>query len=381
MDTPFPFSQYVTGNKFIGRKQDVTLLGNLLTQGEHVSIFEPPKTGKTSLIQQTLFSLRVTGKTFAVGQFSAMNIRTQEDFLLRLGSTVLKMVASSPAEFEALVKQYLQGTHFVFDTDEFTQTGQAVSLGWPLDKDDALAMLRLPFCLADSRQQKMILIIEEFHCIGNLEDPDGILRPLAAVIKENKGRNFSFIFSGSAVNAMSAIFTGSVLFSRRVERVKLSLAPEEEVTEHLHRGFLSSGKVVEKRLLQGVYNLFRGHLWYINHLIAIADSLSRGYIMEPLLVEALESLVNIHEPSFRGIMNSLTTHQVSLLKATLDGVTRFSASDVIRRYGLNSSANVKRVKEALMKKEVIMLDQNDNPVLEDPLFEYWVRKYYFEMKD
>ncbi|MBR4735178.1 MAG: hypothetical protein IK052_03720 [Bacteroidales bacterium] len=381
MDTPFPFSQYVTGNKFIGRKQDVTLLGNLLSQGEHVSIYEPPKTGKSSLIQQTLFSLKVTGRSFTVGQFSAMNIRTQEEFLLRLGSTVLKMVGSSPAEFEALVKQYLDGTHFVFDTEDFTQTGQAVSLGWPLDKEDTLAMLRLPFAIADDRQQRMILIIEEFHCIGNLEDPDSILRPLSAVIKEKKGRNFSFLFSGSAVNAMSAIFSGSVLFSRRVERVKLSPAPEEEVTEHLHRGFLSSGKVVEKRLLQGVYNLFRGHLWYINHLIAIADSLSRGYIMEPLLVEALESLVSIHEPSFRGIMNSLTTHQVSLLKATLDGVTRFSASDVIRRYGLNSSANVKRVKEALMKKEVIMLDAGDNPVLEDPLFEYWVRKYFFEMKE
>ena len=381
MDTPFPFSQYVTGNKFIGRKQDVTLLGNLLSQGEHVSIYEPPKTGKSSLIQQTLFSLRITGRTFTVGQFSAMNIRTQEDFLLRLGSTVLKMVGSSPAEFEALVKQYLDGTHFVFDTEDFTQTGQAVSLGWPLDKEDTLAMLRLPFAIADDRQQRMILIIEEFHCIGNLEDPNSILRPLSAVIKEKRGRNFSFLFSGSAVNAMSAIFSGSVLFSRRVERVKLSPAPEEEVTEHLHRGFLSSGKVVEKRLLQGVYNLFRGHLWYINHLIAIADSLSRGYIMEPLLVEALESLVSIHEPSFRGIMNSLTTHQVSLLKATLDGVTRFSASDVIRRYGLNSSANVKRVKEALMKKEVIMLDAGDNPVLEDPLFEYWVRKYFFEMKE
>ena len=381
MDTPFPFSQYVTGNKFIGRKQDVTLLGNLLSQGEHISIYEPPKTGKTSLIQQTLFSLRISGKSFAVGQFSAINIRTPEEFLLRLGSTILKMVASSPAEFEALVNQFLEGTHFVFDRTVFTQSGQAVSLGWPLDRDDVMAMLRLPFSISEDRQQRMILIIEEFQCVGNLEDPDTILRPLSAVLKEKKGRTFSFIFSGSAVNAMSGLFSGNVLFSRRVERVKLSVAPEEEVTEHLHRGFLSSGKVVEKRLLQGVYNLFRGHLWYINHLIAIADSMSRGYIMEPLLVEALENLVSIHEPAFRGIMNGLTTHQVSLLKATLDGVTRFSASDVIRRYGLNSSANVKRVKEALMKKEVIMLDGSDNPVLEDPLFEYWVRKYYFEMED
>ena len=51
MDTAFPYSQYVTGKNFIGRKADCVLLGNLLSQGEHVSIYEPPKTGKTSLIQ------------------------------------------------------------------------------------------------------------------------------------------------------------------------------------------------------------------------------------------------------------------------------------------------------------------------------------------
>ena len=33
MDTPFPYSQYVTGKNFVGRKTDVTLLGNLLSQG------------------------------------------------------------------------------------------------------------------------------------------------------------------------------------------------------------------------------------------------------------------------------------------------------------------------------------------------------------
>ena len=54
MDTNFPYSQYVTGRNFVGRRTDVTLLENLLNQGEHVLLSEPPKTGKTSLIQQTL---------------------------------------------------------------------------------------------------------------------------------------------------------------------------------------------------------------------------------------------------------------------------------------------------------------------------------------
>ena len=71
---------------------------------------------------------------------------------------------------------------------------------------------------------------------------------------------------------------------------------------------------------------------------------------------------------------------MNLLKATLEGVVRFSSADVIRKYGLNSSANVKRVKDALIKKEVLIFDENDNPILADPLFEYWLKKYYFEMQ-
>ena len=68
------------------------------------------------------------------------------------------------------------------------------------------------------------------------------------------------------------------------------------------------------------------------------------------------------------------------MRAILDGHTRFSASEIIQRYGLNSSANVKRLKDALMKKEIVTFDEKDEPTLLDPLFEYWVRKYFFEMQ-
>ncbi|MBO4634777.1 MAG: hypothetical protein J5669_05340 [Bacteroidales bacterium] len=382
MDSPFPYSQYVTGKNFVGRKSDVTLLGNLLAQGEHISLYEPPKTGKTSLVQQTLFTMRMAGKVFTVGQMSALNIRTPEDFLLRLGATLFKMVASTPEEMQALADKYLAGTHFVFDRSDFFQRGQAISLGWELDKADVMAMLRLPFSLARDREERIILIIDEFHCVGLLDDPDVILRPLDAMLKEQMGfRQFSFIFCGSAVNAMKAIFEGSLLFSRRVEHVYLSPVDELEMTEHVHRGFLTSGKVVGKDLLQGACRLFRGHVWYINHFASLCDSMSRGYIMEPVLMDALGCLLSAHEPRFREVMTGLTTHQVNLLKAIVDGYTRFSTAEVIRKYGLNSSANVKRVKDALMKKEVVVFDENDKPVLEDPLFEYWVKKYYFEVKE
>ena len=66
------------------------------------------------------------------------------------------------------------------------------------------------------------------------------------------------------------------------------------------------------------------------------------------------------------------------MKAVLDGVVRLSASEVIEKYHLNSSANVRRVKDALRKKEVMTFNEKDEPVIMDPLFEYWLTKYYFE---
>ena len=46
MDGPFIYSKYVTGKHNIGRKSDALILGNLLSKGENVVIYEPPKTGK-----------------------------------------------------------------------------------------------------------------------------------------------------------------------------------------------------------------------------------------------------------------------------------------------------------------------------------------------
>lgn len=382
METPFPFVQYVTGKQFIGRKNNVTLLGNLLSQGEHVAIYEPPKTGKTSLVQQTLFTLRLGGKAFSVGQLSVLNIRTPEAFLLRLGSTLIRMVASTQEEYATLVARHLQGTHFVFDPVAFSTNGELLSLNWDMDQEDVLAILRLPFRLSAERGERMIMILDDFQCVSLLEDPDVILRPMDTVLREQRERRlFSFVFCGSGVNAMKGIFEGGLLFRRVVERVQLSPIDDRELSDHVQRGFLTSGKVVAPELVLGACRLFRGHVWYINHFAAICDSMSRGYIMEPVLVDALASLIAIHEPRFRETVMGLTTHQVNLLRASVDGVQRFSSADVIRKYGLNSSANVKRVKDALMKKEVLLFDENDLPSFLDPLFEYWVRKYYFEIKD
>lgn len=102
--------------------------------------------------------------------------------------------------------------------------------------------------------------------------------------------------------------------------------------------------------------------------------------MEPTLNAALQAIIAVHEPRFISIMNNLTSYQVNMLKAILDGVTQLTSSEVIANYGFNSSANVFRLKEALSKKEIVSFDMAPNPVVIDPLFEYWAKTVFFSMK-
>ena len=90
MDTPFIYDRYVTGRAFVGRKKECDILSNLLDAGEHVVMYEPPKSGKMSLIQQTLINMRSVGKQFVTVSVDLFNIRSLEEFLVKFGSAVIR---------------------------------------------------------------------------------------------------------------------------------------------------------------------------------------------------------------------------------------------------------------------------------------------------
>ena len=379
MDKPFVYDNYVTGKCFVGRKYDCTILGNLLAAGENVVMYEPPKSGKMSVIQQTLYNMRAQGKRFMVIHVNMFNVRSLEDFLVKYGSAVIRPMFSTAAEYAQVIEKHLAGTHFVFDKDRFAIADEVVSMNWEADMNDVEMMFRLPFRIAAERDIPYHIILEEFQNIMNDKDYDDALKVMERVFSE-QDKSVSFIFTGSRVNAMKFIFAEKKYFYRQVEHLPLQKVDDAEITEHIVRGFMIGGKVVERELIMGACDLFRGQMWYLNHFTSICDNLTKGYINEGTLMQALKTLLSIHEPRFLSIIDDLTDHQLSLLRAVLDGVTKFSASDVIEKYGLNSSANVRRVKDALKKKEVITFNEKDEPVVLDPLFEYWVGKHYFGIR-
>lgn len=379
MDTPFIYDRFVTGKNFVGRKAECTILSNLLESGENVFIYGRPKSGKMSIVQQTLFNRRMAGRQFMVAHVSLFNVRNLEQFLLKFGTAVIKAVSSTAPEYESLIVKYLEGTHFVFDRSRFASCDEVVSMNWTPDMNDVNMMLRLPYRIAEERGKAYYVILEEFQNIMFADEYEDVFKQMEDILRE-RNRSVSFIMAGSQVNAMKYIFEEKKYFYRLVEKIGMSVVDDREIIEYIVKGFMISGKVIERDLVLGACKLFRADMWYLNHFISICDTMSRGYINEGILMEALKTIISIHEPRFYAVVNDLTDHQLSLLQAILDGVTRFSASEVIEKYRLNSSANVRRVKDALKKKEVITFNEKDEPVILDPLFEYWVSNHYFEKR-
>ena len=384
MDTPFIYDKHVTGRNFIGRKSECMILANLLKAGEHVSIYEPPKTGKMSLIHQTLFDLRNDGVQFAVSFVDMLNVRTLSDFLIKFGTAVMKSAASTPDAYAAIARKHLADTHFVFDHVRFMTCDELISLNWDPDMNDVEKMLRLPQAIAQEKQMPYYIIFKEFQNLMNAEEYDDVFKLMERMMRDRDRSEpcpVVYVMSGAMVNAMKLIFEEKRYFYRQVNHVALMPVDEKLIIEHVVKGFLNGmGKSFDRNLAMGACELFKCNLWYVNHLASICDALSKGFVTEMMMTDALSSMISVHEPRFVSIVNDLTDHQLSLLRAVLDGVVKFSASEVIEKYRLNSSANVRRVKDALKKKEVITFNEKDEPVILDPLFEYWVSNVYFEIR-
>lgn len=383
MERNFVYDSFVTGSSFIGRNAEINSLIDTVSGGGNIAIYEPAGTGKTSLVQQAFLKMKGRGLNFIDVTVDLFNVRSLQDFATRLGSELLRACCKREEEYPSFVNSYLSGTHFVFDLRQYEAHGNILSLNWNVDAADLDAIWSLPYRIAADSGVKVVVVIEEFQNIMLTEDGDlacCTLEKIFGRLSPEDRQLCSYIFCGSQVNAMWEIFGSRRYFFRQVERLKISEIDTRDIIEFITSRFMTSGKVVTNEQLLDVCTLLRNNIQLINHFFSLCDALTRGYINDNVMSAALNTLLAIHSPHYRHLMNDLTDHQVNMLKAILDGHTKFTSAEVIRDYRFNSSANVRRLREALCKKEIIFFDDNGRPYVIDPLFEYWARNKFYEIK-
>lgn len=375
MNFPFRYDIPARDKYFLGRTDDIDKIVNILSTCGSVIVYGEPGTGCKSLSLAALCKFRINNPDVIVAEVDFMRARTTEDILLAYADGVLKAFGSTAQDFKELSEDYLGGTHLVFDVECYSDNGQVLSFNWLPDRDDVDRVISLPSAIAAWRGVKVLLFFHHFQNILFPEDSDMLLSALEKVAENSQC--CSMLFTGSQFNRLREIFDVRRFFWLTAVRLIPSTIEMSLIVDFVFKGFQTQGKVLEKNIIIGAVEVLRSNPMYINQLFSIVDAGARGYVNSQAVQDGLDILVQSNRKRFISCVNSLTDFQLSLLKAILDGEIRFSAASVIEKYHLNSSANVKRLKDALTKKEIVWFDEEDIPHVQDILFELWLRKEYF----
>lgn len=352
-DSCFTYNAIATGPNFLSRKRELSQFISSIKEGRNIVIYEPPKTGKQSFIERGFSILKDYSFNFLVCRVDMTNIVHEADF------------------FNALSQKF-KNCFFKEELYSLPAADTEMNIG----KEDWEALFALFEDIAKKQNIRVIIYFMEFQNILKFYDSEKIISLLEK--KCASGNEVSYIFTGSSVNAMKYIFEYQKYFNKSVDRIAFIPLEEKAVSEMIRKVFLQIGKVVEQKQAENIYQLMKGHPWYIWQISSIAFNLTRGYLNDNIIAEAVKSVLALHEIRFREVIAGLSTYQISFLHAILDGNAKDSSMKTIVKYRLNSFANVHRLKEALAKKEVISFDENGTPYIIDPLFVLWLKRYYFK---
>ena len=89
---------------------------------------------------------------------------------------------------------------------------------------------------------------------------------------------------------------------------------------------------------------------------------------------AFQDLLDQNTPLFEKQTESLTTYQMNFLRAIISGVqSEFTSQEILQKYQLGTSANVSRIKNSLINKELIEIEKKQ-VTIPDPVMKVWLEK-------
>lgn len=377
MDTPFLYGRIADNENFTNRKNETEFLMRNFRGLINTIIISPRRWGKTSLVHKVAKSLSKEDKNIIICQVDIFNCRTEEEFYTVFASSLLKATSTVWEEFVSSVKKYLGRLAPIISISDATQTYE---LSFGIDfKDSRLSydeILDLPQVIANDTKKRMVVCIDEFQNINEYEEPLAFQRKLRS--HWQKHTSVSYCLYGSKRHMLLNIFNdygmpfykfGDILFLSKINR--------EEWVAFISQRFLSTGKQISEELSGIIADKMKNHPYYTQQLSQQVWFRTPGSgCTKDIVEEAFSSLIDQLSLLFANVIDSLTPKQINFLLAVADGNTNFSSKEVLNKYKLGTSANIKNLKKATLEKDLIDVLPNNVIEIQDPAFEYWLRYVY-----
>lgn len=374
MEKPFVFGVATSGENFTDREKETERLLLNFTHGVNTVLISPRRWGKTSLVKKVA-QLAQDPKRKIV-YMDIFSCRTESEFYRLFATSVLKQTSSKWDEWVENTKLFLSHINPKISIGTDPVNDFSISFEYNMQNSSENDILQLPEKIAIEKGLQIVICIDEFQQISNFEDSQTFQKKLRSVWQLQQ--RVSYCLFGSKKHLMNELFEKRNLpFYKFGDALYLTKIDIGYWIEYICKRFEDTGKHISPELAKEICHTVENHSSYVQQLSWLLWIRTTGTATPEQLALAIEDLLDQNNILFQSETENLSAYQMNFLKAIIDGVhSKFSSKEIISKYNLGTSANIIRLRNALLEKELIETDGKEI-VLADPVFGVWFKKMVY----
>jgi hypothetical protein len=364
---PFYYGQIVKDENFCRRPELVEKLGGNIKRGQNVNIQGERRTGKSSLIFETISNLR----KFRLIYVDLLEAKSSNDFLKRIVMAVASMEKS--ARFFEQIFQKLTYMRPIASVDPLTGLPTlSIDAAIELKPDSIPSVLDL-ISSYHSKRKPLVVVFDEFQDILNLKDAREALALLRSKVQFQS--DIAYVFAGSIRNKMDSIFNNpdSAFFKSAIP-IHVGFLDKDTFQEFIIKKFKTGKRQIAAQSLNTIFEICFSIPGDVQQLCsALWDTTSFGdRISEKQIPLALGHIFSHELKGYETILKIITVQQLKLLTglARLGGKAPMS-SEFLKNAGIYQASSVKRALNRLIELRIIFHYEKEYRFV-NPFFRAWI---------
>jgi len=370
MNNPFVFGTASSGKQFTNRIQDTERLLANFNHGINSIIISPRRWGKTSLVKKV--SAIAGNNNLKVVNIDIFSCRNADDFYSLFANEVIRQTANKWEEWVDNAKKFLSALVPKISFGVDPQADFSVSLDFSNAKlnDD---ILDLPQKIAKEKGFRVVVCIDEFQQLSEFTDHIYFQKKLRSVWQLQQ--EVSYCLYGSKKHLMAELYSKqSMPFYKFGDVFFLQKISTNDWISFICERFESTGKKISKDQAKVISDTVENHSSYVQQLAWNVWVKTAEITTDVDIESAITDLFNQNALLYYRYVEELTGYQLNFLRAVAEEIhSEFTKNEVLQKFQLGTSANVKRLKDALEKKELIDIS-GKTVSFNDPVFKLWFQK-------
>ena len=377
MGIPFVYGKIVSDEDFTDREAETGKLVSNFLSLTNTAIISPRRWGKSSLVNKAIDQVSESEKSILFVRMNAFKCETPQDFYELFAKRTIENISSSAESLLSNAREFisrlLPKLSVSGPAGQYEMTFGIDLKTNPIDED----ILALPQQIAAKRKKKVVVCIDEFQQIGEFAQTDVFQKVLRSHWQEQ--RDVAYILYGSKKHMMLNIFGEyDSPFYKFGDMMFLEKISTEKWVAYIKTRFAQTGKFISDTCAEHLVRLVENHSYYVQQLAQYAWLRTEKACSTEIVDIAFQSMLDSLNLQFVNLMDSLTEKQRSFLCAVSEGVRNLSSVDTLSKYKLGTSGNIKIIKGALKKRDLI--EETGHKVeIQDPVLNKWIQRVYKEL--